>query len=155
MSFQIRPSRALLKAAAAGVLCAALLAPSTASAGTRSYAVDLELRMAVVVPQETAVFAGRLQGRPFGTSAAILHNRFANNRGSGRFTIYAPRGTVRGTSSNEVQFEEGNILIRNGRIEISGGTGRYRRATGTLSYEGILRQGQSIYELSFEGRIRY
>jgi hypothetical protein len=127
-----------------------------AQAAERTRDLSGSLRMAMIQQTATgAVFAGELRGTPMRRSGLVLRNAVAGSTSTGRAVVYAKRGTIRATVVNEIQPQADGSVNLPGTFRITGGTGRFRGATGSGSFEAHLPAGSTVYEATLDGKIRY
>jgi hypothetical protein len=136
-------------------LVAGLIATAPAQAGTR-HTVDGTIEGAVVRTGSTVVSAFLARDDALGQGAgrlAVRASQQTQTTGSG--VLYATRGTLRFRVSLTFQAATGNETPFTGRLTVTGGTGRFRGARGTLELDG----SQNVEELTFTakatGRLTY
>lgn len=119
--------------------------------------VNATVQMAMVGPngQNGSRFAGELTGKPFGVSAILFRNTITGSTSKGKAVVYTKNGTVKANATNELQPQpDGSVLVP-GTFKITGGTGRYKGASGGGSFTGVLPAGSTVFEITFKGKIRY
>ena len=147
-------NRILLVAALA--LSLTVLPAAGAQAAERTRDLTGSLRMAMIGQTATgAVFAGELRGMPMRRSGLVLRSAVAGSTSSGKAVVYAKRGTIRATVVNEIQPQPDGSVNLPGTFRITGGTGRFRDATGSGEFEARLPAGSTVYEATLTGKIRY
>jgi hypothetical protein len=82
-------------------------------------------------------------------------NTVANSVSNGKAIVYAKRGTIRATLTNQIQPQPDGSVAFPGSYKITGGTGRYKGATGGGEFSGTLASGSTIYVFEVDGKIRY
>jgi hypothetical protein len=115
------------------------------------------LTMAAIGPNGDSgmKFAGEYAGRPIGTAAVLFRNRVEGPASDGRAVIYTTSGTIRATTKNQIQPQPDGSVNTPGTFRITGGTGRYKGATGNGSFEGGLPANSTVFVLTLRGKIRY
>jgi hypothetical protein len=100
-------------------------------------------------------FAGELVGRPLGTAALLFRNTISGSTSQGKAVLYTKRGTIRATATNELQPQPDGSVNLPGSFRITGGTGRYKGASGRGTFDGVLPANSSVFEVKVKGKIRY
>jgi hypothetical protein len=144
----------------AAVLVLALVVAPTATGGApkkKTRTLEGTIHMAVIGDngQTGSKFAGDFVGRPLRRSALLFQNTISGTTSTGKGVIYTKSGSVRFNSTNEIQPQPDGSLLVPGTFKITGGTGRYKGASGRGTLEGGLPAGGNVYELTVNGRIRY
>jgi hypothetical protein len=119
----------MLRSILACLLVAALAAPPIAAA--RSQAIDVSATVRLV-PGKGAVLqqSGRFAGAPLGSGTIRLRTRLGQGDGAVFSVVMATRrGTLRGSGTISLEFR-GRTVVYSGTVNITGGTGAYRRVTG-------------------------
>jgi hypothetical protein len=106
-------------------------------------------------PPSGQVFAGEFTGKPLGRSALVLRNQVSGTTSTGKAVVYTKHGTMRANVVNEIQPQADGSVNLPGTFKITGGTGRYRGATGSGSFEARLPANSTVYEADLKGKIRY
>jgi hypothetical protein len=92
---------------------------------------------ALVSPTSNFIATGIVSGQPFGSGAIVRRVTESNNVLSVAFTIFAASGSVRGTATEtRTDNADGSVSFTITRGTISGGTGAYRGARGTIHGSG-------------------
>ena len=130
---------------------------ATGQAGTRARILDMSIRMAVIeqVPGTSTKFAGEAIGRPARRSGVVIQTAADGDEVVGRAVLYARAGIIRATTRNEVQPQADGSVRFVGRFKITGGTRRFRGATGSGTFNGVLPANSTVYEIDLAGKIRY
>jgi hypothetical protein len=149
-------SRILLSLAAA-VAVIAVVAPGATGAAKRTRTLDATIHMAMIGPNgdSGSKFAGGFAGKPVGTAALLFKNTVTGSTSNGSGVLYAKRGTIRATATNELQPQPDGSVKLPGTFKITGGTGRYRGATGSGTFDAVLPANSTIFEVTVKGKIRY
>ena len=147
------------------IACAAFAAPQVAGAKKKTHTVDATLTLAIIESSEsTNEFAGRMTGKPFGTAGVVGDVAVINTPEGliteGRPVIYAKKGTVNLKTTDVVEFQPDGSITLTGTAKATGGTGRYKGATGTSTFNGTLPPGSSVtvgtvVTFDVDGKIRY
>jgi hypothetical protein len=136
-------------------LALAVVPAATAQAAkTRNLTASLKMAM-IGQTSSGAVFAGELLGTPLRRSGMVLRNAVAGSTSNGKAVVYAKRGTVRANVVNQIEPQPDGSVNLPGRYRITGGTGRYRGATGSGTFDARLPADSTIYEATITGKIRY
>ena len=161
----------MLKSHTRIVCLAAVLAAigpaSVADAKTRQYSshiVSSPMTMVDGYPGVggTAYLAGSLESNPFGSGALLDHvtitgRPFDRNllTFAGTEVAFYERGTVRSVLDGYSVIEDDGSqkIVADGRI--TGGTGRFRGATGHYEFEGTTPPGSTELTGGSTGRIKY
>jgi hypothetical protein len=129
---------------------------ATGQSGERTRDLTGSLRMAMIGQTATgAVFAGELVGKPLGRSGTVLRNQVAGSTSTGKAVVYAKRGTIRANVVNQIEPQPDGSVNLPGTFKITGGSGRYKGATGSGTFEARLPAGSTVYEATLKGKIRY
>jgi hypothetical protein len=141
------------------LVLAAVLAvvPAATGATKKKHALDATLHMATIGPngQNGSTFAGELVGKPTGRAGLVARNTVTDSHSSGKAVVYAKRGTLVATLENDIQAQPDGSVRFPGTFKVIRGTGRYKGATGSGTFEGVLPANSSIYEFTLKGKIRY
>jgi hypothetical protein len=115
------------------------------------------LKMAMIGPngQSGSKFAGEFNGRPIRRSAVLFQNTISGTTSTGKAVIYTKNGTIRANATNELQPQPDGSVNTPGTYKITGGTGRYRGASGTGTFEGGVPANSTVFTLTVKGKIRY
>jgi hypothetical protein len=148
-------TRILLAAALALSLVVAPAAVGQSGKKTRNLTGSLKLASIGQNPPSGTVFAGELTARPIRRSAVIVRNQVSGSTSTGKAVVYARRGTIRANITNQIQPQPDGSVNLPGTFKITGGTGRYRDATGSGTFSGRLPANSTVYEFSLTGKIRY
>lgn len=116
-----------------------------------------KLTMAVIGPngQSGSKFAGEFAGRPIGKSAVLFQNTITGSTSNGRAVIYTKRGLIRVTATNQLEPQPDGSVNTPGSFKVTGGTGRYRGASGNGTFEGGVAANSTVFVLTVTGKIRY
>jgi hypothetical protein len=151
-----RPMRTRILLAMALVL-ALVVVPAATGATKKKRDLQATVHMAVIGPngQSGSQFAGEFVGRPLGKAALLFQNTVTGTTSNGKGVLYTKHGTIRATATNEVQPQPDGSAKLPGTFKITGGTGRYRGATGGGTFDGVVPANSTIFEVTFKGKIRY
>jgi hypothetical protein len=146
--------RILLVLALASALA---VVPSATGATTRTHALQATLHMAVIGPNGTNgnTYAGELVGKPTGRAALVARNTVSGSTSTGKVVEYAAAGKIFATIKNEIQPQADGSVRFPGSFKITGGTRRYKGATGSGTFEGVLPANSTIFEFTLKGKLRY
>jgi hypothetical protein len=141
-------------------LVAALAVVPVATAGApakKTRVLNVHVRMAAIDsnPPSGSVFAGEAKGKPIGTAAMTARNQISGSTSNGTAVVYAKLGTIRATIKNEIQPQPDGSAKLPGTFKITGGTGRYKGATGKGTFNGSSASGALVLVVDIEGKIRY
>jgi hypothetical protein len=78
--------------------------------------------------------AALVEGKPFRRGGMEARGSFADSRFTGRFRLFDGRGSLRGSA--DLSTTDGAFF--EGPMKVTGGGGRYARATGRLRFSGTL-----------------
>ena len=162
-------ARVVLLTLVAVIAFAAIAAPQLASAKTKkahAVTVDTTMTLAIIGQTEsTYQFVARLTGKPFGTAAAVGQTVLTNTPNGliteGRpVVIYAKKGTINLETEDVVEFQPDGSISLNGTFDIVGGTGKYKGATGSGTFNGALPPGSTltvgtVVTFNVDGKARY
>jgi hypothetical protein len=138
------------------VLALVVAAPAATGATKKKRTLQGTIHMAVIGPNGTgSKFAGEFAGKPLGRAALLFQNTVANNTSTGKAVIYTKKGTIRANATNQLQPQPDGSVNVPGSFKITGGTGRYKGATGSGSFDGVLPANSEIFEITVKGKIRY
>ena len=144
---------------------AALAATPVASAKKKTHTVDATMTLAIT-EQSVGIneFAARLTGKPFGTAEAVgevaLTNTPTGLITEGRPVVYGTKGTVNLETRNVVDIQPDGSITLNGTAKATGGTGKYKGAKGTSTFNGTLPPGSgltvgTVVTFDVDGKARY
>ena len=129
---------------------AALAAPQFGSASkAKTRTVDATMKIAIIEQTEGANhFAGRFTGKP-GPTAAVLGVAALTNTPTGLITesqptLYNNKGTLRMKAIDVVTVQPDSSISLNGTYEVLGGSGKYKGATGSGTFNGTLPPGSGL-----------
>ena len=131
---------------------------SVATGATKKrHAISATLHMATIGDNgpNGSTYAGEVVGKPTGRSALVARNTVTGGHSSGRAVLYAKTGTLVATLDNDIQGQPDGSVRFPGTFKITGGTGRYRGATGSGTLNGVLPANSSVYEFTLKGKVRY
>jgi hypothetical protein len=138
---------------------AAVLALVSVAAGatTKSHPLDATARMAVISPDGASPvkWAGEVVGKPAGRSAIVLKSTANGSDATGKATLYAKKGTIRATTANKIEPQPDGSVRFPGTFKIVGGTGRYRGATGSGTFDAAVPPNSNVLEATLKGKVRY
>jgi hypothetical protein len=138
------------------VAIVALLVPALAGAQAKKRrAVDIAVKAAVVDNAGGVnTVAGAISGRPIGSGAVVYRTRADGSELVSRYTAFARRGSIRGTTRVTPTPQPDGSTSFSGTLQVEGGTGRYRGARGRdLEIEGTL--ANNVFTFRITGTVRY
>ena len=102
------------------------------------------------------IYAGVVNG-PIGKTVGELRVTpvEGENRVNATGTLYHARGTIKASWTNTVEPQADGSIKFVGTGRFTGGTRRFRGATGTFTFEATTPAGQNVVIVDFEGTIRY
>lgn len=138
-------------------LAAALLVVPAAAGAATTHAIQAKLHMAVIGPngQTGNTYAGELVGKPFGRAALVARNTVSGSTSTGKVVVYTAGGKIFAIIKNEIQPQPDGSVRFPGSFKITGGTGRYKGATGSGTFEGVLPANSTIFAFTLKGKLRY
>ena len=96
-------------------------------------------------PPDRRADAGRFTGKPGGTAAVLgvasLTNTPTGLITKGRSTLYRKNGTTKYKSTDVVEFQPDGSITLTGTFEVTGGSGKYKGATGAERSTARFRPG--------------
>lgn len=144
---------------AAGVVLACLLLAALVAvpslAAQRRQQVTIEVHFHRVGPGGTEITE---KGTATGTYSGPARTRlvFSGNKMTGNFALHATGGTVRGRINAHVVGSSARPLVQYaGTATITGGTGRFRTASGTLEMTGTMRRINNALTTKTTGSISF
>lgn len=141
------------------VAVALALVPALASGApakkTRSFSGSVHMAVIGQNGDNGFIFAGELVGKPIPRAALILRNKVEGSTSTGTAIVYAKRGTLRGTFTNQIEPQPDGSANLPGTFKITAGTGAYKGATGSGKFDAKLPAGSSTYEATLTGKLRY
>jgi hypothetical protein len=69
--------------------------------------------------------------------------------------FYGKKGTVNVKTTNQTQPQADGSFKLPGTFKVTGGTGRYKGATGSGTFNGTLPKGGSVFTFEVVGKMRY
>ena len=141
-------------------LAAALALAAPASAGTaKSHAINASVDGSVVRSGSTVVSAFLLRDKALGTGAGRLNVKSsgtqANSSTTGTATAYLAGGTLRFRMTLKFGTPANGQIPVTGTGEATGGTGKYRGATGDLELDGTQNTQTLVFKTKVTGRLRW
>jgi hypothetical protein len=127
---------------------------ATGQAGTRARNLDVSIRMAVIDQAPGATFAGEARSRLTGRSGVVIDTVADGEEVVGKGVLYTARGLIRANTRNTVEPQADGSIRFVGTFKITGGTRRFKGATGSGTFNGILPANSTVYEIDLEGKIR-
>jgi hypothetical protein len=94
-------------------------------------------------------------GKPGGRSAITLRSTLTGSHATGKAILYTKNGVILSTTSNTVEGQPDGSTRFPGTFKITGGTGRFRNATGGGTFEGTLPANSTVLVATLKGKIRY
>jgi hypothetical protein len=122
---------------------------------TRDLRVSIDMAMIGPSGDSGSRFAGELTGRPIGRAALLFRNTLEGSTSTGKAVVYTKRGTIRANTTNELQPQPDGSVLFPGTFKVTGGTGRYKGATGSGTFNGVLPANSTVFDVTLEGKIRY
>jgi len=149
-------SRILLVLALALALTA-IVVPGASGATKRTRALQGTIHMSMIGPNgdSGSKFAGELATRVTGRSALLFHNTITGSTSKGKGVLYTKSGTILATATNELQPQPDGSVNLPGTFKIVGGTGRYKGATGSGTFDAVLPANSTVFEVKLKGKIRF
>lgn len=120
----------------------------------RSLSVRETLQATNVSHQGNSVIHDRGRGTGTFTCAATIQVHVSYTRGAANFGCATSVGNVVATGSATF-FTAGRMATFTGTVSLSGGTGRYAHARGSLHIEGTLNRKTFVMEVSVSGVMSY
>jgi hypothetical protein len=139
-------------------LGAALALVSVATGATKkSHALNETARMAVISPEgaRPVKWAGELTGKPGGRSSILLTSTASGGKATGKATQFTKKGAIFATTANTIELQADGSTRFPGTFKITGGTGKYRGATGSGTFDAVVPANTSVLEGTLKGKIRY
>jgi hypothetical protein len=141
------------------VLALSLIAVPVATGGQpakKTRELEGTLRLAMIGQNSQGnKFAGEYAGSPIGRSAVLFQNTVAGTTSNGKAVIYTKKGTIRANVTNQLQPQPDGSVDSPGTFKVTGGTGRYKGATGSGTFEGGLPANSTVFVFTVKGKIRY
>ncbi|HKP20012.1 MAG TPA: hypothetical protein VJT68_00735 [Thermoleophilaceae bacterium] len=139
-------------------LVAALIAVPVATGATKKrHALEMTARMAVISESGARPlrWAGEVVGKPTGRSALVLVSTASGPTSTGKAVLYTKHGTVLATTENAIEPQPDGAVRFPGTFKVTGGTGRYRGATGGGTFDGTVPANSNVLTAQLKGKIRY
>jgi hypothetical protein len=139
-------------------LVAALIAVPIATGATkRNHAVDESARMAIISPPGASPikWAGELVGKPGRRSSIILQSTATGSNATGKAIQYTKQGAIFATTANKIEPQPDGSTHFPGTFKVTGGTGKYRGATGGGRFDATVPANSTVLEAKLTGKIRY
>ena len=139
-------------------LVAALAAvPIASGATTKSHTLNATVHMAVVSESGASPvrWAGEVTGKLTRRSAILLTSTAANGEATGKAILFTKKGTITATTANKVEPQPDGSVRFPGTFKVTGGTGRYRGARGSGTFEGAVPADSNVLDGTLNGHIRY
>ena len=89
-------------------------------------------------------FAGEFIGKPVGTAALLVRSTLTGSTANGKAVLYTKRGTIP-RPLNELQPQPDGSVNLPGTFKITGGTGRFKGATGSGKFDGVGPANSDIF----------
>jgi hypothetical protein len=146
--------RILLALAVAAALVAV---PIATGATKKSHAINSTARMAVISESGASPlrWAGEVVGKPGGRSAMLLQSVLNGSAAAGKAILLTKKGAILATTANTVEGQPDGSTHFPGTFKITGGTGKYRGATGKGTFDGTLPANGTVLVATLKGKIRY
>lgn len=139
---------------AAWVLVAILFAGATAPSLASTMSVKDQAHLKLVNSREnTLIEAGEVTGTIPGTVRVSFTLRGLHATSS--FTIYAKGGTISGVGSGTVKSGKTGYDTFGGALRLTGGSGRYKHATGSGGLYGSLYKLNESISVQVDGTLHY
>jgi|SRR4051794_25057997 hypothetical protein len=147
----------ILLALAAAVALFVVIVPGATGAAKKTRTLDATVHMATIGDNGSSgrKFAGEFVGTPLRRAALLFRNTLTGSTSDGKAVLYTKRGTIKATATNEIQPQPDGSVKFPGTFKITGGTGRYRGATGSGTFDGNQPANSTVIEATFKGKIRY
>ena len=134
-----------------------LLVPGVAGSAAKGKkrAVDITVKAAVVDSANGSnTVAGVLSGKPTGSGAVVYKTRSSGSDIAATYKAFYAKGTLRGTVLTTPTPQPDGSVSFNGKLQIKGGTGKYRGAKGKdLTVTGTLANNRITFHIT--GSVRY
>jgi hypothetical protein len=149
--------RMKLLALVAVVACGVIAAPQLATAAKKkSHTIAGTAKVAILESSGNRnIAAGRFTGKPAGTAAVLSKNTITGSTIKGSVVLYAKTGTVNVKTTNKTQAQTDGSVKLPGTFKVTGGTGRYKGATGSGTFNGTLPKGGTVFTFKVAGKVRY
>lgn len=102
---------------------------------------------------DTLTETGAASGNLPGTLHVTLTLRTSS--ASSSFTIHAPGGTISGRGTGKLKLGKGGYDSFGGEVSVTGGTGRYRGASGTAGLYGSIYRVTDALKLQVKGTLHF
>jgi len=145
------------KATISVLLALALLGGVPASAqDVKKHTVNVTVKASVVSSsQGVVVVAASASGPPLGSGAAVFRNTSSGSTIKSKFTAFGKAGAVTGTSTTKATpLPQGGTTFA-GSATITGGTGRFKGATGKLTVTGTMPKDSTVTTFKVTGKATY
>ncbi len=144
----------------AAVATLALLVPTVANAPGAAKAkrkVDLVVKAAAVATTgDRNTVTGTFTGPPYGSGAVVYKTRPSGGNVAATYIGYTSKGTLRGTTLVTPAPQPDGTVNFAGTLQVKGGTGRYRGATGKdLKVTGSFSPTDEVFTFQIKGTVRY
>jgi hypothetical protein len=139
---------------------ALMLAPASASgAAKQTRTLDVRARLAAIAPitPTGATLAGDIRGRPIGLAAIIVKSRTSphGTTAEGSTVLFARKGTLKATIRNQIQPQPDGSTRYPGSFRVTGGSGAYKGARGSGSFDGVIPAGDTVFTFEVGGKLRF
>ena len=154
MAFRIR-----LAVAAAALGATLVVLPALAGGSkVRTRSLEGTIRLALIESREgkPLLYAGIERDKGAPASSVLSRATVEGSRVRGTTVNYFNNGTITSRNTHTIAPQsDGSLRFTDGRFTITGGTGRFKDATGGGTYSGRLPEGGTVIVLKQRFKIRY
>jgi hypothetical protein len=139
------------------LVAALVVVPVATGATKKNHALNMTARMAVISESGASPtkWAGEVVGKPAGRSALVLTSTAVGQDATGKAVLYTKHGTIVATTANRIEGQPDGSVRFPGTFKIIRGTGRYRGATGSGTFDGVVPANSDVLTGTLTGKIRY
>jgi hypothetical protein len=98
--------------------------------------------------------AGVVKDRSLGSGAVVFPEAGVGKGAKTRFTTFTEKGALKGRAVSDNTVSGGKLVIANGKLTITSGTGRYAGAKGTGTFSGSQDQASGALTLKYKGTVK-
>jgi hypothetical protein len=142
---------------ALAVAVALIAVPIATGATKKSHAIDSTAHMSVISPNgaRPVKWAGEALGKPGGRTAILLNSTATGSNAVGKAIQYTKQGAIIATTANKIEPQPDGSTHFPGTFKVTGGTGKYRGATGGGTFDATLPANSTVLVAKLKGKIRY
>jgi hypothetical protein len=138
------------------VVTASVVLGTGQAMAAKKHAVSVTGQVAALGTQAGKTIAvGRFLGNLGETVAVFKTKTLANGKLSSTFVAFNAKGTVKGTALQTVTTTSTGGATFSGTAKVTGGTGLYNDATGTLTAVGTQPKGATVISYRLVGSLEY